>query len=264
MPNYFIAPALLFILLTTSCTSNPVSLSQSEKSEIERFTFLPEETPGLIYNGYVYSLKESSSEPNYRYQRTVLGKGYKDIFSHITYSLDGEVVLAQIAETDQDYKLRHFKSIDRLSGINATMRYIHDNKLEFAVHKGELTKITHENPSLPLVAGPTLFGFILKNWDDLKSGLTIPFAFVLIERGETMRFEAKYGESNNEFDTIIIQTKNPFIRLLVAPMKIVFAKDTRQPIRYIGRVPVMLQKNDSLTAFDARVEYHYPSSQAYR
>ena len=52
-----------------------------------------------------------------------------------------------------------------------------------------------------------------------------------------------------------IMASNVFIRMAIAPLRVVFDTSTRQPVRYEGRVPPMEAISGKLKDLDARVEY---------
>jgi hypothetical protein len=66
----------------------------------------------------------------------------------------------------------------------------------------------------PVVAGPTMFGFILAHWDELARGAPLPIRFAVIERRETIGFTLAKVDSAPGVTTIRMNPSSLVVRLL--------------------------------------------------
>lgn len=252
--NELIVVFLVFVV--AACSHVPFSLSPEQQEQLSSQSVLPAIDKRLVYVGQVFTLE---GDQVFHYQRVVSQKGKLLESSHITYDLNNRPVLVQTALHTPDYKLSEFVSIDLLTGISGFMKSDGNGKQVYQVTRGDRKKIREDTKHHPLVAGPTLFGFILKHWDTLTGGETLSMDFVLADRGEAMAFVIRHEQDTDDStSTFVIKASNPLFRLFIDPMRVVFNSRTRIPIRYIGRVPPVLEKDGKQIPFDARVEYSYP------
>ena len=124
----------------------------------------------------------------------------------------------------------------------------------FTLIDGGREAISHENVQDPVVAGPTMFGFILAHWDELNRGIAMPIRFAVLERGETLGFVLdKVAEADGR-TTIRMKPTSLLVGLLVDSTYFHF---DRRVLEYTGRVPPLERVNDRLRTLDARVQYTF-------
>jgi hypothetical protein len=112
-----------------------------------------------------------------------------------------------------------------------------------------------EAVSAPVVAGPSLHGFMLHHWDRLLAGDTVPVRMIVMEKKTTYGFRIRLHSRNAERTVFSVMPTNWLLRLAVAPLAVSFDNTTRQVLRYEGRVPPQLVEGGRSRAFDARVDY---------
>jgi hypothetical protein len=112
-----------------------------------------------------------------------------------------------------------------------------------------------EEVSDPVVCGPSLFGFVLRNWDPLVAGTTLPVRMLVLKDKTTYGFHLKFEKFSSGQAAFTITPSNFLIRRAIAPLRVVFDASTRTAVRYEGRVPPMENVSGKLKDLDARVEY---------
>src|SRR6185503_10156291 len=100
-----------------------------------------------------------------------------------------------------DYGLITAEMIHGQTGVSASVA-VSNGRAKFRLREGENETTADEIVRDPVVAGPTMFGFILAHWDQLNNGATIPIRFAVLERGETIGFVLDKA-SDNDGRTII-------------------------------------------------------------
>ena len=113
----------------------------------------------------------------------------------------------------------------------------------------------------PVVSGPSLFGFILKNWDPLTAGATLPVRMLVLKDKTTYGFDLKLEKQAKGHTSFTLTPSNLLIRLAVAPLRVVFDTSARTVARYEGRVPPMESVAGKLKDLDA---YFSPSWTAFQ
>ncbi len=100
-----------------------------------------------------------------------------------------------------------------------------------------------------------MFGFILKNWDPLVAGKTLPVRMLVLQDKTTYGFDLKFEKLANGQASFTVTPSSFLIRMAIAPLRVVFDANTKTAVRYEGRVPPMEAINGKLKDLDARVEY---------
>src|SRR5262249_7323283 len=164
----------------------PGTLQPHSLDRLKAVEQTPASTGDQIYEGRVYSL-DGRHQPPFRYERRVEARESGMTSTHITYDPSGEVVVVQSAEHSPSYELARAEMIHRQTGASASV-VVSNGRATFTLKDGEAESVSDEAVQDPVVAGPTMFGFILAHWDELRRGASIPIRFAVLERRETLRF----------------------------------------------------------------------------
>ena len=204
-----------------------------------------------IYTGSVFGPED---EPMFRYTRDSEVDGESWTSTHTSHSVaDGQRVVAQAAEHDASYALNRYVEDHRQLGIRTEVVAKGPDTLVYTSH--ERGRVRHRNERLraPAVTGPTLFGFVVTHWDQLRAGDEMPVQFVVAERRRSYAFTLKMAETADEHSVVTMRASSPLLRLSIPPLRMTFDSDTRAIIRYEGRIPPRWKGR----AVDARVEYEH-------
>jgi len=206
----------------------------------------------LIYKGTVFKLDTEHTSPLYVSEHRVRNKGELQISTSYTHDKH-DVALMQMATHDAVYQLKEYTEyqfqLSEVGSVNIT-----GTTAQFHRLGGEFEKRAQETVKLPVVVGPTLYGFVFQNWEKLLSGDTVPFRFAVISRMETVGFILQKVSSSDSLVRIRMKASNPFIALMVNPITFTFYAD-RRLVSLAGRVPTKLKKGNSWVDLDAFVEY---------
>jgi hypothetical protein len=237
----------------------PLSYAQIASSvfaKLEALRLTPELAGTLIYRGETFSQDTTSTMPLYRYERRVLSSSYGLTATHMTSDLAGRVIIAESAVVSPGYALERLEVLNQQSGFAGSVRVSKDgHRLDYELDLNGAVSTASEVVSDPVVSGPSMFGFILKNWDALKAGTIIPVRMIVLKEKTTYGFDIKFAKQINARASFTITPSNFLIRMAVAPLRLVFDANTKSPIQYIGRVPPMESLAGKLKDLDARVEY---------
>lgn len=132
-----------------------------------------------------------------------------------------------------------------------------DGTLTFATTRGDEVSTSVEPPGLPVVVGPTLFGYILEHWDGLLAGDDVEVRFAAVDRGRSYAFTLRLAERDDTTVGIEMRASSFFVRLGVDTIRFDFDARTRRIRHYRGPVPPRLE---DMSAFDAEVGYTFVSA----
>jgi hypothetical protein len=218
----------------------------------------PNSTGQQVYEGRVYSL-DGESEPLFRYERRVKARGDQLTSTHLTYDPAGKAVVIQSATHTTTYELSDAELIQRQTGLAGAVR-VSGNQVVFTLDHDGIVSTAHENVDSPVVAGASMFGYIVTHWDELRSGATLPIRFAVIERMETIGFLLDRVPSRPGRTTIRMRASSPLLRLIVAPTYFQFDTEQKRILEYTGRVPPMVKVANRLQPLDARVNYSFTAA----
>ncbi|MBK9572181.1 MAG: hypothetical protein IPO43_05390 [Rhodoferax sp.] len=232
--------------------------------KLEALRLSPESAGTLIYRGDTFALHTPTGSPLYRYDGRVLSTPSGLIASHLTSDQTGRMIISESTLVSPTYEVRRFEVVNQQAGFTGSVEISKDGRhLEYELkHNGAVSTAT-EDVSDPVVSGPSLFGFILKNWDPLTAGATMPVRMLMLRDKTTYGFDLKFEKLVNGQASFTVTPSNFLIRLAVAPLRVVFDASTRSAVRYEGRVPPMENVSGRLKDLDARVVYT-PVSSTYR
>jgi len=205
-----------------------------------------------VYRGDVYA--PDAASPAFTYERYVADCHA----THVTRDPAGRPVVLHAATVDPNGELTRFEAIQSQTGTAASLERVRD-RTTFRVTRGDRRRTRQEVSRDPLVVGPTLFPFVVRHWDALvRRGEPIDLDFAVPERGRSYPFEL-YRETSGPTTTIVVmRPRSPWLRAVIAPIRMTWATPTRTILRYEGRVPPQRRRGQRWRPLDARVEYtHY-------
>ena len=254
--SHFVSIVFLVACSLEACTSTPFRpLAPEARARLQAIDRSPASTGDQIYEGRVYAL-DGRTVPLFAYERWVRPEGRTLTSTHITRDATGAVVVVQSASHSRSYELQRADLLHDQSGVTASV-VIAGGEATYTVDDGVRITTSRETVRDPVVAGPTMFGFILAHWDALNQGASLPIRFAVLERGQSLGFVlSRVGASEGR--TVIRMTpSSPLVRLAVSPTYFQFDSRTRQILEYTGRVPPFERQGDRLAALDARVTYRF-------
>ena len=251
--------SLQILGLVLCVVSAAVSHSQGIPTTFSRLEVLqtaPDSAGALVYRGTTLAQRTPAGEPLYRYERRVLAVPAGLNVSHITRDPVGRVIIVESAILSSQNEIQRFEAANQQAGFVGSVQLSNDGRhLEYELNdNGKVTKAS-EDVSDPVVCGPSMFGFILKNWEPLKEGVSLPIRMLVLKEKTTYGFDVKYEKQVNGQASFTIIPSSFLIRMAVAPLRVVFDANTKTPVRYEGRVPPMENISGKLKELDARVEY---------
>lgn len=208
-----------------------------------------------VYEGRVYAL-DGRPNPLFSYERRVKGGGSSVTSTHITHDPTGAVVVMQCAAHTPTYELQRADMIHRQTGATASVVMMGEEAV-YTLNDGTHETTARERLEAPLVAGPTMFGYILAHWAALTRGETLPIRFAVLERGESIGFALERVEAPEGRTIIRMKPTSLVVRLAVAPTYFQFDTASRRILEYTGRVPPLEQIDGQLETLDARVAYSF-------
>nr|WP_295784486.1 hypothetical protein [Rhodoferax sp.] len=266
MPFLFVRPTRLLALagyLLTAAIS-PAQGGQAAFAKLEALQASPESAGTLVYRGDTFTQRTPAGAPLYRYERRVLTTPEGLTASHITSDPAGRVIIVESALVSPHYATQRFEATNRQSGFIGSVRISNGGRhLEYELNDNGKRSTASEDVSDPVVCGPSLFGFILKNWDPLVAGTSLPVRMLVLKDKTTYGFDLKLDKVVNGQAAFTITPSSFLIRMASAPLRVVFDASSKTAVRYEGRVPPMENASGKLNDLDARVEYASVSP-AYR
>ena len=220
----------------------------------------PELSPAItergerIYRGRVYALEGEPAQPTYVYERRVDATGERRVSTHITRDAAGVIQLAEAAEHAPDYTLASYTLYANQLGQTGTIR-VSGDEVVFRVHENGAERTATERVDAPVVAGPTLVGYIFEHLEPLARGETVEVRMAVLDRLETIGFELEAVDAPAGQTRIRMSPSSFLIGLAVAPIDFTYDAQTGSLLRLRGRVPTKVREGDHWADFDARVDY---------
>lgn len=159
-----------------------------------------------------------------------------------------------VAEHSADWALTRFTEYQFQLGEVDTVE-VHGDQVEFRSRTLQGVRTAKETVSLPVLVGPTVYGFVLSQWAQLAAHHVVPVRLAVVSRRETIGFEFErladgpHGEVRVQF-----RASSPLVALFVAPSVITFSA-AKTPLAYDGRVPMLVNDAGRWADFDGHVEY---------
>lgn len=265
---FSLIPKLRRVAFTVCVLSAAASQAQTAPAALAKLDALqasPDQAGTLVYRGATFAQKSTAAvDPLYRYERRVLTAPNELTASHITTDPAGRVIILETATLSPLYEMRRFEAVNQQAGFSGWVQLSNDGRhLKYELNdNGKVTQAS-ENVTDPVVSGPSMFGFILKNWNPLKTGASLPVRMLVLKEKTTYGFDLRFEKESNGQATFTLTPSSFLIRMAIAPLRVVFDGATKTPVRYEGRVPPMENASGKLKDLDARVEYT-PTSPVYR
>lgn len=215
----------------------------------------PSDYGTLVFEGRVFPLGRPGGEPTYLYERRVAHDATTGGSKSTSFTRDQHgAVLIETATHDADWGLREFTEYQFQLGEVGRL-FVRDGVAEFHLTHGSTERVATERIDLPVVVGPTLYGFVELHRAELLAGQRVPFRFAVLSRLETIGFELTLVDARaaNQL-RICMKATSPLIGLLVDPLYITYERDG-QLVALDGRVPTKVRQGDEWADFDAHVEY---------
>ncbi len=210
----------------------------------------------LIYRGHVAALNRPTAGPLYSYERRAEKNEHGSLAAHITRDLQGDVVIVEATQSSPTYDLQRFDAINKQLGYSGSVVVsANGRRLDYHLNDNGKISTASEDISDPAVSGPQMFGLILKNWPLLKTGKALPVRMVVLKDKTTYGFDVRLDKEVNGQATFTVIPSSFFIRMAIAPMRVVFDVPSSTVVSYEGRVPPMESASGKLKDLDARVEY---------
>lgn len=264
LPIRAIAITLTLAAVVIAATVSHAQIEPAVFSQLEALQASPEAAGDLVYRGATFGQRNPGADPLYRYERRVRTLPTGMAASHLTREPTGRAIIVESAVLSTQYDVLRFEVANQQSGFAGTVVVSQDGRhLEYQLNDSGKVSMTSEDVSAPLVCGPSLFGFILKNWESLKAGTTLPVRMLVLQEKTTYGFDIRLEKQAEGQATFILTPSSFLIRMAIAPLRVVFDATSKTPVRYEGRVPPKENLDGKLKDLDARVEYTAVSS-AYR
>jgi hypothetical protein len=218
-----------------------------------------------IYEGRVFpGDAEPSARPLYTYERRVAAEGDTLIASHLTHDADGTLLIDETVRMSSRYALQRFEADNRQQGWRGTATLAADGRrLDFELWRDGRRSLASEALRAPVVAGPSLHGFILQHWERLVAGGPVDVRMIAMAQRTTYGFRIRLLRRDADRTAFSVTPTNWLLRLAVAPLTVAFDSRTRLVLRYEGRVPPLRVVDGRAREFDARVDYTMKAA-AYR
>lgn len=211
----------------------------------------------LVYRGDTFAQHAAPNiAPLYQYERRVTATATGILAAHITRNPKGELLITETAQSSPDYALQRFEVANKQGGFNGSVELSAGGRhLEYRLNENGKLSTAQEDVRDPVVSGPTLFGFVLKHWDALQAGSTIPVRMLVLQEKTTYGFAIRFEKQAGGQTAFTVTPSSFLIRLALAPFRVTFDTANRTVVRYEGRVPPMDVTSGKPKDLDARVEY---------
>jgi hypothetical protein len=210
-----------------------------------------------IYEGRVFvPTAAPEAAPLFTYERQVAATADGLLAAHLTRDARGTTIIEESAQMTPQYALRRFDADNRQQGYRGSATVSADGRrIDMRLLRDGRWTQASEAVNAPVVAGPSLHGFMLQHWHRLLAGETVPVRMIVIDKTTTYGFRIRLHARDGERTVFSLTPANGLLRLAVAPLTVAFDNTTRQVLRYEGRVPPQRVEGGRSRAFDARVEY---------
>lgn len=255
-------PTLLALAGATAAVLSmaaPSSRAQLDPVAVARLADLsrsPESAGALIYRGAVFKQGATGPTPLFTYERRV-GIGRHGLTpAHITRNRQGDVIIVEQARLGADYSIQRFDAHNLQLGYSGSVSVSADGRrLDYWLNDNGVVSTASEDIGDPVVAGPSLHGFILSRWSELVQGRTVQVRMIVMNRKQTYGFDIRRLVERDGRTSFTVTPSSLLLRLAMRPLIVSFDSATRHVVRYEGRVPPMQELNGSLHALDATVDY---------
>jgi autotransporter translocation and assembly factor TamB len=257
-----VAPALRFLQSRPSTTTH-------EGNDAMTSTLLPLTLAAAaaaavpIYEGRVTD-PAAPAATLYTYERRVAAGDDGLSASHLTRDAGGALLIDETVRMSNTYALHRFDADNRQQRLRGSATLSADGRrLDFALLRDGVWSHASEAVNDPVVAGPSLHGFMLQHWERLLAGAAIDVRMIVMAKKTTYGFRIRLHSRDAGRTAFSVTPTNWLVRLAVAPLTVAFDSRTRHVLRYDGRVPPLRVVDGRAREFDARVDYTMKAA-AYR
>ena len=248
--------SLWLAALLASALPAHAELDTDSAKKLTAFHTSPAAAGTLIYRGSVSALNRSPAEALFTYERRTEKNTHGALAAHLTSDLQGDVVIVEAAQSSPTYELQRFDAINKQLGFSGSVVVsANGRRLDYHLNDNGKVSTASEDISDPVVSGPQMFGFILKNLGLLKTGKTLPVRMIVLKDKTTYGFDIRLEKEVNGQATFTVIPSSFLIRMAIAPMRVVYDVPSATFVRYEGRVPPMELVAGKLRDLDARVDY---------
>lgn len=225
-------------------------------ARLETLRQTPDVAGAAVYRGRVFAQAPSDGKPLFNYERRVASRGSEWSASHLTRDAGGTLIIAEEARFTPAYALQRFDVVNQQVGFSGSVMVSADGRhLDYRLSQNGKVTTASEDVSDPVVAGPSLHGFVLQHWDALANGKALPVRMIALTDKTTYGFVVRGQAAADGLTSFTVTPTSMFVRLAIAPLKVSFDSTTRALVRYEGRVPPMQADGGKLKNLDARVDY---------
>lgn len=258
--------SLLWTSLAVGCAMAPQALPVAHRAALQSAESAPDTCGELVYEGKVYDADDEGATLEFTYERRVRTlEDQRTLSTHITHDTSGKVVITEAVTHNAGYQLTHFEALNDQTGTHGVAQYDErSNTLTLTLTEadGEVTQRT-EHPDAPVVAGPSLFGFIIMRGEELDAGRPVSVRMIAMSRVETIGFTIRLAQRANGQALYTIAPSRALIRMVVPTFELVIDEQSHDIVRYMGFIPPMREASGKLKSFTGRVEYT-PQNGRYR
>jgi hypothetical protein len=255
---------ILVLALSAVSSGSDAQLAVAGTARLDSLRRMPDMPGALIYQGTVFALRGPGAEPLFRYERRVRSTAAGISVTHATRDPIGALIIDESAQLSTAYDFQRFDAANAQTGISGSVIASQDgHHLEYTLNDNGHVSMKSEDVQDPVVAGPSVHGFIRQHWDELATGNRIRVRMIVLNRKTSYAFDLRMERQADGQTTFSSTPSSALVRLVIKPLRVVFANADRTLVRYEGRVPPMQTVNGKLKDLDARVEYRMVAS-AYR
>jgi hypothetical protein len=242
----------LTVTLLAVLAAGPGGTTPEVRALLDQVNLQPASHGELVSVGRVFPLQGVQVAPRFVYQRRTRDTVAGGITTCLTF--DGqEVVLVDVAEHDHDYRLRTFTEYQFQTGEVGRVT-VEGEVVRFHLAGPNARPDQEERVQLPLVVGPTVYGFVSLNWGRLMAGEVLRFRYAVVSRMETFGFELSRVEAPAGQVKVAMRPSSLLVALVVKPIVITYAAD-RSLLSYDGLTPMKANGRRDSADFEGHVEY---------
>ena len=251
----FQLPLTVLMLAGTSLAG--AQLPPADTAELVTYGKTPDAAGELVYRGVTYTQRSTAGQtPLYRYERRVAAMPTGVVATHATSDPQGQIIIVETAAYSSAYELQRFDAVNLQAGYSGSAVVSNNGRhVEYRLNDNGKVSTASDYVSDPIVTGPSMFGFILSQWDALLAGQTIPVRLLVLKQKTTYGFDVRLENQGQGQTAFSITPNNFIIRMAISPLRVTFDTAHQTAVRYEGRVPPMEMVEGKAKDLDARVEY---------
>lgn len=212
-----------------------------------------------VFSAELFTLDGKEKKMSYEGKRelTVNSMNFEATYKN----LDGSIAVEEKASATEGTLVRY--DIDRKQTNEKGTIEIADKKVIFKYFDGNKQKADKKEPLSPdTLVGPTLFPFLLANYDKLAKKEDVKFKYAVWYRQETVGFKFSFEKEDGKFMVVRMAPTNMLYRSLVDPIFISIDKTSRKVMVWEGRTTPKINVDGKFKDFDtvAKYTYHEPAA----